>query len=1578
MRRSRFAAVAVLLPAAALSIVVLLTIVLAGLSSPPAFAAPPAMCTPAGGAPGAFSGTPSSIGGAIGPGVGGNGIDAFVAQLAGGASGPPPSPCDAARSNPVQARGPAGGDEPASLPAAGADRSAGNPVDVATGNKYQRQVDVVLPHLESSALSPDGLAVAFGLPADDSIVMLLARHYNSRSDFALSLGRGWSHSFDTRLARIVRDGRIELQVVQADGRRLVFRAPAQSSRAAVAGGPREGVVPPVRTYATGNLADGLLDERRTDADAAYTWRWPGGRRLLFDAEGRLAAIVSADLDTIRLRRDETGRLLETIDAAGRAFGFEYAGARLTALRLPDGQRIGYEYDAHGQLAGVRYPDGRTQRYHYDDPRAFHLLTGITDTDGRRSRYEYDDALRVSVSRALGRSEAQALRFAYAAPRKAGQPGLTVVTSGTRTSRFRWIDSGLRHGPALTASDGDGCEECPPMGLHVELDRSGRTTAFGRLRTRYDALGRVAERRMVDEAGRTQWVERLTYADADPLTGPAQIERPSVVPGRTLRVSMHYTPAGRLARIAASGFAPGPNGAEPIEAAMTFQYSTSGAAAGRLVSVAREGGANRGMRSTFVHDGQRRLVLIGNGAQLLHEIKRDAIGRAISERLPDGTTRMRAFDAAWRLASSSIRGVTVHFEYDVAGRPRAVDWSDGERWSITLSTAGVEVASNHGWQQRIPLSADARGAAAASTRYSERRALPVALAHARLGGQTIVDAAGRRTEQVQDDFGRVVEIRSSHTGARRHRYDELGRLASIEYGDGSLDVRRHDSVGRIVLREQIAGDERIETRFAYEGARLVGIDHPEQRSAARHDDQGRLVELVHEREAHVYRQAFEYDSSGRLSVHRLPDGSRLAYDYDAQGRPARLGLMEVGAKGTRWIVDRVDRSEPQIERMQLGNGIRFERRDDASGLPLVMSWERVPGSARAKEGSSRQAVPGAAGAAFARPPFRRFRWHPSGLPVSVSHEFGEDRYAYDRFGRLIARERHAGSVSETLATNRPHGVSEHVEYFAYDPVGDRPVAHRRDGSDWRADVVARDAQGRPLRRGRFELRYGAQQRLVEARDEQTVVRFRYDALGERVVKSGQAGKRGFLYHDHRLAAETDADGRLLRQFLYWDGRVVAILDRRPEAEQAGRLTWIHGDHLGTPVAVTDEAGGVVWQGDWDAYGRLAREWGAFDQPLRLPGQYHDPETGLHDNLLRTYDPDAGRYLEPDPLGLSAGLNPFVYADGNPLVAADPLGLILFAFDGTGNGATRQGRQDISNVRKFFEQYDDPYKWYTAGVGSPDAASGVPGSTRDLLDANSARARVDWMLGTLDHFLDASWAGKTVPIDVVGFSRGAAMARDFVNRISDLIDSNYYSSRGICVDLRFLGLWDTVAQFGPLGRDNSSWKLAIPSAVRATFHAVALNEHRPFFPLESALGGGSWVVERGFIGDHSDIGGGNSEGDLSDVTLAWMVKMAQAMGLPVRDLPQESQRVASPLLHDRNYVGAGDRKVNRRDDSGRIAQQTTQRGASYPGMSWSDTRAYIETYLRRLLDAPGLPSIVGAVDMKAYAAWLKSVYGLEIRL
>jgi RHS repeat-associated protein len=113
---------------------------------------------------------------------------------------------------------------------------------------------------------------------------------------------------------------------------------------------------------------------------------------------------------------------------------------------------------------------------------------------------------------------------------------------------------------------------------------------------------------------------------------------------------------------------------------------------------------------------------------------------------------------------------------------------------------------------------------------------------------------------------------------------------------------------------------------------------------------------------------------------------------------------------------------------------------------------------------------------------------------------------------------------------------------------------------------------------------------------------------------------------------------------------------PAAKLLGdRQLAITTDHLGTPNALVDDSGAIVWSAELDSWGQLRPGSGERQTcPFRWPGQYEDTETGLYYNRFRYYDPDSGQYVSQDPIGLAGGLALHEYVQ-DPLSEIDPLGL-----------------------------------------------------------------------------------------------------------------------------------------------------------------------------------------------------------------------------------------------------------------------------------------------------------------------------------
>ncbi|MEY7126622.1 RHS repeat-associated core domain-containing protein, partial [Enterobacter cloacae] len=113
---------------------------------------------------------------------------------------------------------------------------------------------------------------------------------------------------------------------------------------------------------------------------------------------------------------------------------------------------------------------------------------------------------------------------------------------------------------------------------------------------------------------------------------------------------------------------------------------------------------------------------------------------------------------------------------------------------------------------------------------------------------------------------------------------------------------------------------------------------------------------------------------------------------------------------------------------------------------------------------------------------------------------------------------------------------------------------------------------------------------------------------------------------------------------------------PEYTPLRKIHLYHCDHRGLPLALVSHEGATEWEAEYDARGNMLRDTNPHNlaQLIRLPGQQYDEETGLYYNRHRYYDPQQGRYITQDPIGLRGGWNLYQYPL-NPVVNIDPLGV-----------------------------------------------------------------------------------------------------------------------------------------------------------------------------------------------------------------------------------------------------------------------------------------------------------------------------------
>ncbi len=885
---------------------------------------------------------------------------------------------------------------------------------------------------------------------------------------------------------------------------------------------------------------------------------------------------------------------------------------------------------------------------------------------------------------------------------------------------------------------------------------------------------------------------------------------------------------------------------------------------------------------------------------------------------------------------------------------------------------------------------------------------------RVDGPGCASCAAPGSRASYDEHGRLIEINNTliqrdASGAIRQlkpaadgwpglvlRYHSNGYRASwsstttgteqISYRQGSLPVQRlfangdqinyhYDLQGRPVrLVEKNARSEE-ETVLSWRGKLLQQVAHPHETESRQYDDDNRLVSRRVTRKSQTsgapmaYTESFEYDQQHRLVRHHLPEGGSLNYSW---GDGTRLqGISWHDPQGQiHTVIDTV----AGLAGYRYGNGLQAQTLLGPHGQARELNFSDETGLIWSqhhyydKQGQlqyERQA-------------------HASSAHSEVWS------YAYDRQARLIGAQGNA--LSQNAGT-----TPRDTYWYAWNTDG--ALAASRKNGVTRKPVLRRDASGLPVSIDDMTLSYGPNRRLTGVqRKGEIVATYSHNAFGHRITRRSNEAQTDYFYLDNKLVAESHISGTsktnhpngfsalattspgINRRYIYAHHVPVGIIDYTAGATPVAQLYAVHADLTGAPRLITDATRKVRWLGRYSPTGRAEQVAGDLSFDLRLPGQVFDASTGWHDNLLRTYMPLSGDYLEPDPLGPVPLNQALGYARQQPKRYVDPLGLLLFAFDGT-----RNAPQSVTNVWKLSQTYQDGPVFYHAGPGNPAQLDW------DAVTAWQASRIVEnqWQ-SLLTSLQEGVNQNDHIPIDIIGYSRGAALARHFANMVNQHVNQGFFSYtdrlRGLitaCVDLRFMGLFDTVAQFGLAGSQNANYDLTIAPAWEWVAHAVALHEHRWLFPLTSAANtGGDNIVEAPFIGAHADIGGGvladgsarpATSGDLADVALNWMLWQARAASLRFDALPESDREITNPILHDERspllrYMQDGDRSIhgaggallyNYQDDHAQLGRSRREQ-----------TENLIERH-DNWRSAYGAE--VGMVDMSGYAAWLHNELG-----
>ena len=223
-------------------------------------------------------------------------------------------------------------------------------------------------------------------------------------------------------------------------------------------------------------------------------------------------------------------------------------------------------------------------------------------------------------------------------------------------------------------------------------------------------------------------------------------------------------------------------------------------------------------------------------------------------------------------------------------------------------------------------------------------------------------------------------------------------------------------------------------------------------------------------------------------------------------------------------------------------------------------------------------------------------------------------------------------------------------FAYDNAGN--VVKKGNTFKISEDMVDFTPRGEGVEY--WEYKYDLLNRLINVTKNGTIVsEYAYDPEGLRVVKKAKGETTHYVFQGTEPIFEKRINAEKAKSNVYALGKYLARVDGVIGDAEAKKYFY-HTDHVGSIRVITDQAGKVVYNADYLAFGNQFVKDGDFEELHGFTGKEYDPDIGLYYFNARWYDPDLGRFISEDPAG--QGPNPYSYCGNNPVMRVDPTGKI----------------------------------------------------------------------------------------------------------------------------------------------------------------------------------------------------------------------------------------------------------------------------------------------------------------------------------